>query len=1213
MTAAAADGADGVRLLWRPGDVILDVYEVLEVVEGGAMGLVYRVRHRGWGVDLAVKAPRPELVASAAQRRDFEDEAAAWMRLGLHPHTVSCVYVRRLGGVPRVFAEWVDGGSLAEWVRDRRVYDGGPAAALERILDVAIQFARGLDHAHAQGLIHQDVKPANVMLTRDGLVKVTDFGLARAGAMAGENAPPDDDLRPRCAMTPAYCSPEQAERATGAAGQHVVALTRATDVWSWALAVLELFTGHPPCQYGQAGGEAFAAFIQRGQPDPEIPPMPAGLMSLLGQCLTADPGNRPATMSQIADVLIDVHERTFGAPYPRARPEAANLLADGLSNQALSMLDLSDVERAQALWQEAIQADGRHVHTLYNRGLHRWRSAQMTDQQLVAQLDAVRGSDAHDWMTSYLLGRVHLERGDHESALVALADAHGLAPADADLADAIALTVRHASPTTPVHLLPGHDGDGRIRSVDLSADGRLAITGCSDGVVGVWEVQSGRLLCTFSDHRDEVASVALSADGRLAVTGDAKGVVRVLDIQTSTCMRELQGCAEIRSLALSADARVVVCAAADDAVRMWELPTGRCIRTIDQDAGASAVAVSADGLLAISGDVDGTLRVWDVATGNLLRAIATDAGDIWCAAMSADGRVALSGGDDGVAKLWEVRSGRCLRTLKCQGRELWWVALSADGRLALTGSLGETARVWDLDTGRCLRTLGDHLMLAWGGVALSEDGRVALAGSDGRTALAWDLRPGSRAPWSYTRPREVGELAHEALAVRKGLARATRLIDEGELAAAISELRPLRSVPGYERNRELLDRWQQAGLGSPRGSLRGGWYLHDVPVDASVPAARTAAVDLAAAAILAHVTGCAEARFTLAAALSADGQLALTGCSDAKVRIYERRTGRLLRTLEASGQSVWSLAAGPDGRTASSVGRDGSVRVWELGSGRCLRAFDGMRRANPRADRSVDSIAVSSDGRVVLIGERADVRLWDAETGSMLHSLKGHGSACSLSLSADGSLGVVGGWDGALQVWDLRSARRVGTLQGHEGAVESVALSADDRFAVSGGHDRTVRVWELDTGRCLLTLKGHTGEVRSVALSADSRLVISLCADGALRAWELDWEYDVRSPADWDERARPHLERFLATQTMLRTGSSFAQEDLEGLLAMLERLGFGWLEPGGVRAELQRMVSDLAESRPQRSWLGRWRTRRTDRDEGRDLPPTDRSGPGRAV
>ncbi len=91
--------------VWRIGDVILDRYEVQQIFTSGGMGLVYRADHRGWGMALAVKSPRPEFLQTAGQIESFEREAETWVNLGLHPHIVSCYYVRRLGGIPRIFAE----------------------------------------------------------------------------------------------------------------------------------------------------------------------------------------------------------------------------------------------------------------------------------------------------------------------------------------------------------------------------------------------------------------------------------------------------------------------------------------------------------------------------------------------------------------------------------------------------------------------------------------------------------------------------------------------------------------------------------------------------------------------------------------------------------------------------------------------------------------------------------------------------------------------------------------------------------------------------------------------------------------------------------------------------------------------------------------------------------------------------------------------------
>ena len=117
----AASAEDAVPEVWKPGDVILDLYEVREVVGQGGFGTVYRVHHRGWNVDLAVKSPRPGLFQSEREKKRFIAECETWVNLGLHPHTVSCHYVRTLGGIPRVFAEYVEGGSLKDWIAEGRL------------------------------------------------------------------------------------------------------------------------------------------------------------------------------------------------------------------------------------------------------------------------------------------------------------------------------------------------------------------------------------------------------------------------------------------------------------------------------------------------------------------------------------------------------------------------------------------------------------------------------------------------------------------------------------------------------------------------------------------------------------------------------------------------------------------------------------------------------------------------------------------------------------------------------------------------------------------------------------------------------------------------------------------------------------------------------------------------------------------------------------
>ena len=181
---------------------------------------------------------------------------------------------RLAGGLPAalgdeivVFAEFVEGGSLEARIRS------GQLTRLDEILDVAIQCAWGLHATHECGLIHQDFKPGNVLLTSDGVAKVTDFGLARARGVSGglASAAGQSILVSTGGRTEASCSPEQA------AGQP---LSRKTDVWSWGVSVLELFTGEVTWPSGTVALEVLEDNLASGG-TARLPPMPAGVVDVL--------------------------------------------------------------------------------------------------------------------------------------------------------------------------------------------------------------------------------------------------------------------------------------------------------------------------------------------------------------------------------------------------------------------------------------------------------------------------------------------------------------------------------------------------------------------------------------------------------------------------------------------------------------------------------------------------------------------------------------------------------------------------------------------------------------------------------------------------------------------------------------------------------------------------------------------------------------------
>jgi serine/threonine protein kinase/tetratricopeptide (TPR) repeat protein len=289
---------------WGAGDTILDEYAVEKELGRGGMGRVWLVKSQSTGRRFAVKQA---LIRDDKHRKAFLTELQTWVDLPEHPNIVPCRFFRTVGDEIVIFADYVEGGSLADWIGK------GKLTGLEQILDVAIQFAWGLHAIHERGLIHQDVKPGNVIMTGDGVPMVTDFGLTRArfrdedGPFVSPALPPGEDsvLVSVGGMTPAYASPEQR------AGQP---LSRKTDIWSWGVSVLDMFMGGVSCRHGgHIAAEVLEAFIKERQEGARLPEVPAEIAGVLRKCFGGE--DRLSDFCQVIDALQTASELTCRKKY----------------------------------------------------------------------------------------------------------------------------------------------------------------------------------------------------------------------------------------------------------------------------------------------------------------------------------------------------------------------------------------------------------------------------------------------------------------------------------------------------------------------------------------------------------------------------------------------------------------------------------------------------------------------------------------------------------------------------------------------------------------------------------------------------------------------------------------------------------------------------------------------------------------------------------
>jgi serine/threonine protein kinase/lipopolysaccharide biosynthesis regulator YciM len=301
---------------WHVGQTLLNDFVVERVLGEGGMGKVHLVKSQTTGTRFAVKRAKG---LSGNERRNLLAELQTWIDLPEHPNLVPCRFFRSVDNEVLIFAEYVEGGSLRDWIHSRKLYDGGGRKTLERLLDTAVQFAWGLHCLHELGLVHQDVKPANVMIERDELValhglrtKVTDYGLAKGRVSVGKGHTLElgrSILLSSGGFTPAYCSPEQI---TGGG------LDRRTDVWSWGVSILEMFQGGVTWQSGRTAARTLQVFLERNGQDERIPAMPDGVATLLKGCFREDPSQRWKSMETVVQQLRGVYRAAMGRDYSRS-------------------------------------------------------------------------------------------------------------------------------------------------------------------------------------------------------------------------------------------------------------------------------------------------------------------------------------------------------------------------------------------------------------------------------------------------------------------------------------------------------------------------------------------------------------------------------------------------------------------------------------------------------------------------------------------------------------------------------------------------------------------------------------------------------------------------------------------------------------------------------------------------------------------------------
>ena len=730
------DPSDDANVLGQLGG-----YDVLAIIGRGGMGVVLKAFDRELKRFVAIKALSPHLAHSSVARKRFAREAQAAAAV-VNPHVIAIHHVQPTGRLPFLIMPLLTGESLAQRLKSRAPLE------LTEVLRIGMQAAVGLAAAHDQGLVHRDVKPANIFLEKGvERVVITDFGLARAA---------DDVSMTRLGVvagTPEYMSPEQAR------GE---ALDGRSDLFSLGCVLYEMATGVSPFR-----SDSTIATLRRIVDDkpaafaslaPELPPWFSRIVERL---LSKDPAQRFASateVSQLLEACLSHLQQPTAVPLPASIALHANVRRSIFNSNIKGMLimlgTLGMAMLGMVLWQateapdisgqwtsdewgtvvleakEPGQYQGTFTVTVTDGDITSGKNsnAPVVSDNLAAPIETQSGNIQLKWSRverrfngtwgrgANRSGKISLRLVDDdirgawttskdiqkESDSPQLADLRwrrGIGPVEAESINSSEWEMKQV-------FKPAHDQ--MVWAVAFNPDGKTIASAGADNKIKFWDVASGFLRSTFS-RPVNCTDVAFSPDGAyLAIAGGDHGenppgelvLLETANGEEEFVLETHESAKYSKSVAFSPDSKWLASGGIDKAVKIWNVEQRElhAISTGHTEL-VSQVAFSPSGKILASSSFDKTVRLWSVPDGDAIATLRGHEKEVRGIAFSPDSQLLVSVGEDGTARVWNTRSGEQLGVMNGHGERFFSVAFSPDGQHVATGSRGPSGvMIWDVNT-----------------------------------------------------------------------------------------------------------------------------------------------------------------------------------------------------------------------------------------------------------------------------------------------------------------------------------------------------------------------------------------------------------------------------------------------------------------------------------------------------------------------------------
>jgi WD40 repeat protein len=1026
-------------------------YRILRELGRGGFGIVFLADDPTMDRRVALKIPRADAVALPETRRRFLREAQAAARLD-HPNLVPVFDSGEDDHFCYIASAYCEGPTLREWIKGGHA-PTDPFLAARFVLALA----RAIEHMHARGLLHCDLKPGNILLDlpegSDPIPRITDFGLARlAERVAG------DSTTMHLWGTPPYMAPEQILQRRDETGPP-------TDVYALGAILCELLAGRPPHE-GRNSFELSRAVVS----DPPRSPrslrrtVPADLDAIVLKCLEKGPEGRYENARELADDLERFLERRPTrarplGPFRRSarwairNPLAAALTALGVVTVVVSLVYSAALSRANKALDLANQAERSQyrVATLALADAELRRGRVLPAQRRLRELIPAPGeADERDFAWHYTWRQARRDRTVLDdlfpggAALVATEEGR-LLGSSVDWGPVLwhfdwpEASERPAlGPPRPTFhrlcdLLPGYASHGGLilpgrRFAVLDAVEK-AVRSESILLVGL-DPPETRLLSSQGATRIAVRP----HDGAIALAAP-----HFWEVESSHPASFTDG-----PLIDQGNADAGGKPSRTHLVReSWEL-NGRTI-PVFRVPGSLDVAFSGDGETVAScrrPEIDngkGTLQLWDANTGDRIDSFGNETISYALAFSPERGGPLATGTPGGIIRLRDPRNGTVLGSIDAPE----FAGRQSPGVHALT---------------------------------FSPDGQ-RLAAGHGRFAILWDLR--TRQP--IARIDDLGDRVNSIAFLPGSTSDIALGLGTGDIVIwHLEPIEPARVIAAHEHEvwgvvYDPEGKWLATVGGDHRIKLwdpRTGESLESLGGTADWPTAFT---------------------------VDPSGRWLAASDFSGKVLVWDMATRKIARELAAHPDRIRSIAFSPNGRWLATCSRlEQVIRVWETGTWKLVAELSKQGDL----DRALRGLAFSPDSQT--LASTQPLLFWRTDTWKVRsRGLEGAPSdSICLAYSPDGRTLALGDRQGVIQLLDVASGTKRAELKGlHTEQISEVSFSPDGRLLAAGSEDGIISLIDVETGRSHISLIGHEKGIMAIAWSPDGRTLASASLDHTLRLW----------------------------------------------------------------------------------------------------------------